>query len=186
MKSIVTSLVTAVFLAAAQTVLCAQGQASPLSAFAAVTLPKDLGPETADLVVRGRTEKGVPLNLDMKTIMALPSVTFRAFDPWDGVEYDFTGVSLKDFMAWVGIKDEAKSLVLTARNSYTIPIKRSDYEKNAYYIVYMIGGKLFADDPAAKQRGPLAIAIDFAASKGLPIEIYRHQLVWKLADIVVQ
>jgi len=183
MKNIVTGALLALILAASPSTSFAQGRAGPPATFAAVGFPEGLAPESADLTVRGRREGGAQLNLDLKTIMALPSVTFRAFDPWDGVEYGFTGVPLKEFMDWAGIQDEAESIVLTARNAYTIPIKRADYERNAYYIVYMIDGKLFADDPAAKKRGPLAIAIDFAASKGLPIEIYRHQLVWKLADI---
>ncbi|MEI6875886.1 MAG: hypothetical protein WCL50_12255 [Spirochaetota bacterium] len=156
------------------------------SAFSSIAFPTGLVPEQADLTLRGRIGQSGILCLDLKTIMSLPSITFRSVDPWDGKEHSFTGVSLKDFLAWAGIVDASSSLLLTAKNRYSIPIKRSDYETISYVLAWMMDGKVFSDDPATRKRGPLAIAIDFSKNKTLAMELYKHQLVWQLSDIQAQ
>ena len=141
----------------------------------------------ADLVVRGKVGREGIVILDLQTIMSFPPTTFRTIDPWDKEqkEHSFTGVLLKDLLARLGIRDDAKVLVLTAKNNYTIPVERKDYEEHGSIIAWMMDGKLLATDPALRKRGPLAVAIDFAGNKDLPVEIYKHQLIWQLADILV-
>jgi hypothetical protein len=154
--------------------------------FSAVPIPTGLTQETADLAIRGRISGSGTVFLDLNTIMALPRITFTTVDPWDGKIHEFTGVLLADVMAWLGIDVGATSLMLTANNKYSIPIKRVDYEHHRYIIAYMIDGKDFSADPSTRRRGPLAIAIDFSASRQLDQEIYKHQLVWQLSEILVQ
>ncbi len=166
--------------------LGAQEKAVQVQPLASPAFPRGLTAETADLVVRGRTGQNESVFLDLKTIMALPSVSFHSLDPWDGKEHGFTGIPLKQLMAWIGIDEQASRLILTARNKYSIPVRREDYEKHGYILAYMIDGKAFSAEPSTKKRGPLAIAIDFSKNPELASDLYKHQLVWQLVDILVQ
>jgi hypothetical protein len=164
----------------------AQDAAGLPPGFASVAPPEGLSAETADLVLRGRIGRPEPLLLDLKTIMAFPQASFTTIDPWDGKEHRFTGVSLAGLLAWAGIEPGASSLALTARNKYSIPIKREDYEKRGYIVAWAMDGQAFSAESATRKRGPLAIAIDFSRNKDLPVELYKHQLLWQLADIQVK
>lgn len=164
----------------------AQARGEVPAGYASVPLPRGLSPETADLVVKGRIGKTEAVCLDLATIMALPPLTFRSIDPWDGKEHSFTGASLRGTLAWLGIEEGATKLNLTAKNKYTIPIKRDDFEKHDYILAYMMDGKAFGADPSTRKRGPIAIALDFSKDKDLSLDLYKHQLVWQLAEILVQ
>jgi hypothetical protein len=153
-----------------------------LSAVAAFATPA----EPAELVVRGKIGRPGPFVLDLKTVMALPPVTFKTSDPWDGKVYTFTGVLLEDLLKSAGIDRNAAEVVLTAKNKYSIPVHRGDYEKYGYIVAYMIDGKVFSANPATARRGTFAVAIDFSKNKNLPVDIYKHHLVWQLVDILVQ
>jgi hypothetical protein len=142
--------------------------------------------ETAALTVRGKIGNSETILLDIATLKALPAVTFSSIDPWDGKVHSFTGVQLKDLLVWLGIEPSATSVSLNAKNLYSIAIRRDDYEKYGYIIAYLMDGKEFSADPATKKRGPLSIAIDFTKNKDLPQDIYKHQLLWQLVEIIVQ
>ena len=144
------------------------------------------GQQVPELMVRGKIGGAGVRYLDLATIMALPSVTFSSVDPWDAKQHSFTGVPLNTLLASLGIEKSATSLVLTARNNYRIPIKREDYEEYGYILAYMIDGRLFSEDPSTSMRGPLFIAIDFSRHKTLSMDVYKHQLVWQLSEILVQ
>jgi hypothetical protein len=164
----------------------AQEQEPVPPAFAAVALPSGLSPETADLVVHGRIGRDSPICLDLKTLMSFPSETFTSIDPWDKKTHSFTGVRLSGLLRRLGIEKEASSLLVKARNNYSTAIKRQDYERYGYILAWAIDGQPFGADPATKKRGPIAVAIDFASNKGLDADIYKHQLIWQVADILVQ
>jgi hypothetical protein len=157
-----------------------------LPGFAAVVLPSGLNAENADLVVRGRIVAGATVYLDLQTIMSFPSETFSTIDPWDGKVHRFTGVNLERFLDRLGIEKDAGSLLLKAKNNYSIAIKREDYERYGYILAWAIDGQLFGVDPTTKKRGPVAVAIDFSSNKNLDTEIYKHQLIWHVIDILVQ
>ena len=164
----------------------AQNKQIPKSNFPSATLPAGLAADTADLIITGKIKQAEPLLLDMKTIKSLPAITFSSVDPWDGKVHQFTGVLLEGILDWIGIEDSAYSLVLTARNQYSVPIRREDYERYGYIIAYAMDGKEFSADPDDKKRGPLAIAIDFTKNKDLAQEVYKHQLLWQLHEIQIQ
>jgi len=164
----------------------AQNTQSPKSNFTTSALPGGLTTDTADLIITGKIKQAEPFLLDMKTIKSLPTITFSTVDPWDGKVHEFTGVPLEGILDWIGIEDGASSLVLTARNQYSVPIRREDYEKYGYILAYAMDGADFSSDPATKKRGPLAIAIDFTKNKDLAQEVYKHQLLWQLHEIKVQ
>ena len=153
---------------------------------APIPVPTNMEPGMADLVIKGKINRSGNLYIDLKSLISLPSVSFTSLDPWDGKSHKFTGVLLKDVMTWVGIENSVSTLVLTARNQYSIPIRRDDYEKFGYIIAYRMDGTDFSANPATKKRGPLAIAIDLTKNKKLDPEIYKHQLVWQLAEILVR
>jgi hypothetical protein len=142
--------------------------------------------ETADLVIRGKTAGGAPLLLDLAAIMTLPARSFTSLDPWDGKQHRFTGATLAAVLERAGIDPSAARVTVTARNGYSIPIRRADWEKYEYLLAWAIDDHLFAEDPATRNRGPLSLAIDFSRWKELDPTIYKHQLVWQAKDILVE
>ncbi len=142
--------------------------------------------ETADLVIRGKVAGTPPLLFDLAAISALPARSFTTIDPWDGKEHSFEGVLLSDLLAAVGIDPAATRITVLARNKYSIPIKRADYEHYAYILAWKIDGHLFAADPSTKNRSVFSVAIDFARNKDLDPILFKHQLVWQTKYITVE
>lgn len=142
--------------------------------------------EAVDLVIRGMIGGEAAAQLDLAAVMALPSVAFACVDPWDGKQHEFTGVLLSDLLSRVGIAKAATKITVSAKNKYTIPIRRADYERNGYILAYKIDGRLFAEDKASKNRGTFIIAIDFSRHEDLDPQLYKHQLVWQANDILVE
>jgi hypothetical protein len=153
--------------------VAAPGQALSLKGASGLT------EETADLVVQGKIAGGSPLYLDLAAVSALPSRTFTSIDPWDGKEHSFEGVLLSDLMAAVGIDAAATRITVLARNKYSIPIRRADYERYGYILAWKIDGHLFAADESTRNRGVFSVAIDFAGNKALDPNVFKHQLVWQ-------
>jgi hypothetical protein len=150
-----------------------------------LSLPSGLTTETADLAIRGKVAGGILL-LDLKTVMAFPAVEFTCLDPWDGKEHKFTGALLSDILARAGIEKAATRITVTAKNKYTIPIRRVDYEKNGYILAWKIDDQLFSEGKSTKNRGVFIIAIDFAKHAELDPQLFKHQLVWQANDILVE
>jgi len=141
--------------------------------------------EPTILTISGKIASETPIALDLPSLKKLPARTFRANDPWDGAEHSYTGVALKDLLAHAGVRSDAESITLAARNNYSIPILRSDYERYGYLVAYELDGKSLATEPSMQKRAPLMIAIDFRKHPELPVDIYKHQLIWQLVRIVV-
>ncbi len=177
------SCILVAFLGVAGLVAAADSKASAIDS---IPLPAGLTVETADLVIHGRLEGGAPVLLDLATILAFPAQTFTCVDAWDGKEHKFTGALLSDILARAGIDKSSARITVAARNKYSIPIRRVDYEKFRYILAWKIDDHFFADDPATKNRGRLSIAIDFSKNPELDPEVYKHQLVWQACDILVE
>jgi hypothetical protein len=142
--------------------------------------------EPAVVTVRGKVAGGGPVRLDEAAIMALPAATFNSIDPWDRKEHSFTGPLLSDALARAGIDKAATRITVTAKNGYAIPIRRSDYEKYGYLLALKMDGQRFRDQASTANRGLAIIAIDFAKHRELDPELYKHHLVWQVADILVE
>ena len=103
---------------------------------------------TAELSIGGMIRGGSAVLLDAATVKSFPSLSFACVDPWDGKEHKFTGALLSDILYKAGIDAAATRITVTAKNKYSIPIRRSDYEKYGYILAWMLDDDAFADDKA--------------------------------------
>ena len=141
---------------------------------------------TADLTLKGKIGDGSPVPLDLATVMSFPSHSFTSVDPWDGKEHTFTGVLLQDLLSRFNLDASSTRITITARNKYTIPIRRGDYEKYGYLLAWRMDGHLFGDDKATKNRSSFIIAIDFTRHPELEPQLYKHQIVWQVNGIIAE
>ncbi len=148
--------------------------------------PRGLTAETADLTVRGLVGPGSSVYLDIASIRALPSRTFTCVDPWDNREHAFTGVLISDLLARLGIAPSAVRITVSARNKYSIPIRRRDFEQYEFLLAWAVDGRPLPENPSMKNRSPFCVAIDFGRFPELDPSIYKHQLVWQVNDIRVE
>jgi hypothetical protein len=156
-----------------------------LAAMLALLTPA-LSAEAVDLAISGKVGGGAPVLLGLAAVMALPVRSFTCVDPWDGKPHKFTGALLSDVLERAGIDASSYRITVTARNKYSIPIRRTDYEKYGYILAWKLDDALFADDKATKNRGELIIAIDFAKNAELDPQLYKHQLVWQVNGIIAE
>jgi hypothetical protein len=147
---------------------------------------RPLTAETADLAIGGMVGAGSAVFMDLAAVMALPARSFACVDPWDGKPHRFTGALLSDLLARAGIDRASTRITVTAKNKYSIPIRRADYEKFGYILAWKLDDALFAADKATRNRGKLIIAIDFAGHPELDPQLYKHQLVWQVNGIVAE
>lgn len=164
----------------------AVAQGAGKAALDAIPLPTGLSAATADLTIDGKIGGGSAVYFDAATIKSFPAHSFSCVDPWDGKQHKFTGALLSDILSRAGIDASSYRITVTATNKYTIPIRRSDYEKFGYILAWKLDDALFADDKATKNRGKLIVAIDFAKYPELDPQLYKHQLVWQVNGIVAE
>jgi len=164
----------------------AHSQEDRAKVIASIPLPAGLTAEKADLTLRGRIAGGLPLYLDLATLQAFPQSSFACVDPWDGKRHLFTGILISDLLARAGIEAGATRIVVEAKNKYSIPIRRADWERYGYMLAFRLDDRPFSEDKATRNRGLLIVAIDFAKYPELDPELYKHQLVWQVADILVE
>lgn len=75
---------------------------------------------------------------------------------------------------------------MRAENKYSIPIRRTDYEKYNYLLAWKMDGQSFTSDAASRHRGFISIAINFSRYPELEPELFKHQLVWQLKEIDIE
>jgi hypothetical protein len=168
-------------LACAVTMAVAQGSAK------ASTQPHSgLTEETATLAIRGDLAGGTTVLLDMATLMSFPAHSFTCIDGWDGKTHKYTGALLAEVLARAGIGTSSTRVTVNAKNKYSIPIRRSDYEKLGYLLAWKIDDHLFSEDKSTKNRGDIIVAIDFASHPELDLQVYKHQLVWQVSGIIAE
>ena len=145
-----------------------------------------LTPDTAHLTVEGSLSGKSQVFLSLNTLMAFPQVSFTLVNTWSGKEETFTGTSLIQLLNTLGMKKEATIVEVVAANDYRVLIRRNDIEKIEYILSYKVNHTLYADLPPKQNKGPLAIAINFAKHKEIDREIYKHQLVWFVKKIIIK
>lgn len=139
-----------------------------------------------DLAIRGKIGNGGVLLLDLATVMSFPTYSFTCVDPWDGKPHSFTGALISDILSRAGIEASSSRITVAAKNKYTIPIRRADYEKYGYILAWKMDDRLFSEDKATKNRGTFFVAIDFSKHGELDPQLYKHQLVWQVNDIIAE
>jgi hypothetical protein len=148
--------------------------------------PAGLSAATADLTISGKVGDGSAVLLDAATVESFPAYSFTCVDPWDGKAHKYTGALLSDILRWAGIDASSSRIIVTAKNKYSIPIRRSDYEKFGYLLAWKLDDLPFADDKATRNRGTFIIAIDLDKHANLDPEVYKHQLAWQVNGIIAE
>jgi len=169
-------------------VLLAQGREARAGtgAFGNITLPQGLEKEEIVLTVKGKIGKGPVVQFDMKTIEMLPRMSFTTYDPWDSQDRLYEGVRLSDLLRFLEIDSSAKEVEVHARNDYQTVFSVEDLDRIGYLLAYRMDGEYFNKFDDKRNKGPLAIAIDFNTKKEIDVNIYKHNMVWWIDVIRVR
>lgn len=149
-------------------------------------LSAKLDPESADLVVKGKLANLNPALFDLATLKQLPATSFITTNHWTGAKEKYTGVAFIDLLMLLGLEASATSVEVLAINDYRINIRISDLKKYEYVLSYALDDKDYAEHEPAKNKGPIAVAINFDKHPELDRDIYKHQLVWFVNAIIVE
>ena len=163
-----------------------QIQVTHLSRDDVIKLSKSLNHNTAELTVKGKIKPTDPVFISMDTIMRLPTMTIKTTNHWTGKQETFSGIGFIDLLRLLGLERTATKVEVIAVNNYRITIRLSDIERYEYVLSYMLDGKCYSEYPPEKNKGPIAVAINFDKHPELDREIYKHQLVWFVSTIIVK
>ena len=147
---------------------------------------KSLNKDTAELTIKGKILTAEPIYLSLDTIMRLPAQTFETTNHRTGLKESFTGVNFIYLLKLVGYDEPAQKIEVIAINGYRISILLSDLEQFEYLLSYKLDNKLYSEYTQKKNKGPIAIAINFDKHPELDWDIYKHQLVWFANTIIVE
>ncbi len=151
-----------------------------------IELPARVTEDDAVLVVKGKIRKANPAYFDLETIMLFAPVSFDVRDAWKGSSSTYTGTSLHDLLQFLEVEDSASVLDVIASNGYKVSIRIEDVNRYEYILSYKLNSRLYQNYEEDRNRGPLAIAINFEKYPELDYEIYKHQLVWYVKTILVR
>ncbi|KAG1655712.1 Sensor histidine kinase AruS [Nymphon striatum] len=95
------------------------------------------------------TDGGDNLVFDRAALMELPATTFETSTIWTEGVHVFTGVSLADLVAELGV--ESGQFLATAINDYTVEIPYEDAVEGGPIIAYLMDG----EEMSLRDKGPL-------------------------------
>jgi hypothetical protein len=156
------------------------------SKYSGISLPDNLSQAEVVLKVYGKIGKAVPALFDLKTMQSFSADTFEIYDPWDKERQEYKGPRIIDILEFLELDDAAKEIEVVARNNYKIVIHIDDLKRYGHIFSYSMNGKLYSEYEGKKNKGPLAIAIDFEGHPEMDMEIYKHQLVWLVETVTVK
>ncbi|MDE4139047.1 MULTISPECIES: molybdopterin-dependent oxidoreductase [Rhodobacterales] len=113
-------------------------------------------------------------------LMSLGQTSFETETIWTSGTQAFTGVSLKDLMAHLGVT----SGVLQARaiNDYMVEVPLSDAIEGGPIIAYERNGKTMS----VRSKGPLWIVYPYDSNPSYKTEAIYSRSIWQLEGINVQ
>ncbi len=164
MKKIITAALLSVF--------CAM----PLSAETVPTPNGDAILTVSGAIQNENTDAGVVLDIEM--LKALPSQTFSTTTIWTEGEVEFTGVSLKavlDYVGFSGTKIEA-----VASNDYKIEIPASGIADDVPIVAYLMNG----EEMSSRGKGPLWIVYPYDSKPKYRTEVIYSRSIWQLDRII--
>ena len=153
------------------TMICAAG----VSAQDTATAPDILLTVSGDVDAAAQT-----LTFDRAALMALPTTTIETSTIWTEGTHSFTGVSLADLMAQVGVTDG--TLLATAINDYTVEIPVSDAVAGGPIVAYLMDG----EEMPVRDKGPLWIVYPYDSSADYRSEVVYSRSIWQLDRIEVK
>lgn len=114
------------------------------------------------------------LALDLEALMALPATTFETTTIWTDGVHTFTGVSLADLAAELGVQDG--QFVATAINDYAIEIPMSDAVEGGPIIAYLMDG----EEMTVRDKGPLWVIYPYDSNADYRTEVVFSRSIWQL------
>lgn len=154
--------------------------AAPLSATAAGGLVSPAGEVL--LVVSGNitvSNDGETAQFDMEMLRRLGEVTFSTSTPWTEGTQTFTGASLADLVAALGVTHGG--LRATAVNEYSVRIPIDDAVPGGPIIAYLRNG----EPMSVRDKGPLWIVYPYDADTKYQAEAIYSRSIWQLNRIEV-
>lgn len=148
--------------------LLALGMSTPLSADD-IAIP--LLTVTGDINV---TEGGDTLLLDRAALEALPATTFETSTIWTEGVHSFTGVSLADLAAELGV--ENGQFLATAINDYTVEIPVGDAVEGGPIIAYLMDD----EEMSVRDKGPLWVIYPYDSDADFRSEVIYSRSIWQL------
>jgi hypothetical protein len=125
------------------------------------------------------TNDGDQLLLDRDMLMALPATTFETSTIWTEGVHEFTGVSLADFAASIGV--ETGRFLATAINDYTVEIPFSDAVADGPIIAYLMDGEAMS----VRDKGPLWVIYPYDSNSLYRSEVVYSRSIWQLDRVEI-
>lgn len=114
------------------------------------------------------------LVLDRDALVELPATTFETSTIWTDGVHSFTGVSLADLAAELGV--ENGQFLATAINDYTVEIPFSDAVEGGPIIAYLMDG----EEMSVRDKGPLWVIYPYDSDADYRSEVIYSRSIWQL------
>jgi hypothetical protein len=111
---------------------------------------------------------------DRDMLRAMPVTTFSTTTIWTEGAHEFTGVSLDDFAAALGMT--GATLKATAINDYAIEVPLSDAVEGGPIIAYHLDG----EPMSVRDKGPLWLIYPFDLNSDYQSEVIYSRSIWQL------
>lgn len=149
-----------------------------------ISMAQEMAAPSGDVVLAvsgdlSMTNDGDQLLLDLDMLMALPPTTFETSTIWTDGVHEFTGVSLADFAASIGV--EAGQFLATAINDYTVEIPFSDAVADGPIIAYLMDGKAMS----VRDKGPLWVIYPYDSNSLYRSEVVYSRSIWQLDRVKI-
>lgn len=131
------------------------------------------------LTISGDIAASDTILLDRDALTALPETTFETSTIWTEGVHSFTGVSLADLMAELGVEDG--TLVATAINDYAVEIPVSDAVEGGPIVAYRMDG----EEMTVRDKGPLWIIYPYDSDADYRTEVIYSRSIWQLDRLEV-
>lgn len=123
---------------------------------------------------------GEERQLTMADLDALPQHSFTTGTLWTSGPKLYSGPSLHDTLALVGMTDES-SVIAVAANDYRVDFKPGAIESDVPIIATRIDGEPYG----LRERGPLWIIYPFDSNIRFQTEVAYSQSIWQLVELHV-
>lgn len=120
------------------------------------------------------TNAGETAQFDMAMLMSMPETSFATTTLWTEGEKTFTGVTLSEILAMLGVTEG--TIRASAINDYTIEIPVESVGSAAPIIAYAIDGAAMS----RRQKGPLWIIYPYDSDADYRTEVIYSRSIWQL------
>lgn len=148
-------------------------------------LPIDMAEKTI-LIISGKLKSGTKMEFNLNDLMGLPQTSFSVTSRRTNKQDTYRGVGLRDLLDHVTDDTDNTTVKVVADNDYNALISIEDIQRYEYLLSYKKNGLFYWDLELSENKGPLAIAINFDNYPQMEWEIYKHQLVWFVKEIIIQ